>query len=276
MYETNTAAANKVTAAIDETSAAFLGRWNRLVSTTNWEKGRIIHEWRQALVDAKAPSAEYSDDAWSRRVGSVTGQHVGRLRRVYERFGGVHQDFSGLYWSHFQAAIDWNDAEMWLEGAIQNRWSVADMRRERWQAFGGLEAERPQENDIVLAEVDEDADMPEARRLGLVDSSGGNTSAFDGSSGPRYDGPDFGDEPESASHQTGEAAIDSADRGRISAVPPVKPFADLPALPDDLSDAFENFKLGILRHKTAGWQEVSCADVIRTLEALKALANAPA
>jgi hypothetical protein len=198
------------------------------------------------------------------------------LRRVYERFGGVHQDYSGLYWSHFQAAIDWNDAEMWLEGAIQNRWSVADMRRERWQAFGGLEAERPQESDIVPAEVDEDSDMPEARRLGLVDSNGRNSSPLDGSSGPRYDGPDFGDEPVSASHQTGEALIDSADRGRISAVPPVKPFADLPALPDDLSDAFENFKLGILRHKTGGWHDVSCADVLRSLDSLKALATAPA
>jgi hypothetical protein len=270
MYDTNSAVS-----AIDETSAAFLGRWNRLVSTTNWEKGRIIHEWRQALVDAKAPSAEYSDDAWSRRVGSVTGQHVGRLRRVYERFGGVHQDYSGLYWSHFQAAIDWNDAEMWLEGAIQNRWSVADMRRERWQAFGGSEAERPKECDIVPAEIDEDAELPEIHRLGLV-SSNGDAAPFDGPSGPRYDGPDFGDEPGSTSQRTGELGIDSADRGSATAVPPVQPFADLPTLPDDLTDAFESFKLGILRHKTSGWKDVSCVDVLRSLDALKALATAPA
>ena len=43
-----------------------------------------------------------------------------------------------------------------------------------------------------------------------------------------------------------------------------------------LTDAFESFKLGILRHKTASWQEVSCADVLRSLDALKALATAPA
>jgi hypothetical protein len=270
MFDTNSAVS-----AIDETSAAFLGRWNRLVSTTNWEKGRIIHEWRQALVDAKAPSAEYSDDALSRRVGSVTGQHVGRLRRVYERFGGVHQDYSGLYWSHFQAAIDWNDAEMWLEGAIQNRWSVADMRRERWQAFGGSEAERPKESDIVPAEIDEDAELPEIHRLGLV-SSNGDAAPFDGPSGPRCDGPDFGDEPGSTSQRTGELGIDSADRGSATAVPPVQPFADLPTLPDDLTDAFESFKLGILRHKTSGWKDVSCVDVLRSLDALKALATAPA
>ncbi len=129
--------------AIDEASRSYLGQWNRLISTTNWEKGRIIHEWRQALIAADAPAGEYSDDAWSRRVGNVTGQHVGRLRRVYERFGGVYQDYSGLYWSHFQAAIDWNDAEMWLEGSVQNRWSVDQMRRERWQAFGATQGQQP-------------------------------------------------------------------------------------------------------------------------------------
>src|SRR5687767_12291642 len=116
---------------IDEATAPFLGRWNRLVSTTNWEKGCIIHDWRDALIASDAPAAEYSDDAWSSRVGSVTPQHVGRLRRVFDRFGNAHDNYAGLYWSHFQAAIDWNDAEMWLEGAVQNRWSVAAMRRER-------------------------------------------------------------------------------------------------------------------------------------------------
>ena len=29
-------------------SDSFVGRWNTLVSTTNWEKGRIIQQWREA------------------------------------------------------------------------------------------------------------------------------------------------------------------------------------------------------------------------------------
>ena len=67
-------------------SAAFVGRWNELISTTNWDKGRIICEWRDALVESQASSLEYSDEAWSKLVGNVTPQHVGRLRRVYQRF----------------------------------------------------------------------------------------------------------------------------------------------------------------------------------------------
>jgi hypothetical protein len=269
MYDSNTAVA-----AIDETTAPFLGQWNRLISTTNWEKGRIIHEWRGALIKANAPAADYSDDAWSRRVGNVTGQHVGRLRRVYERFGGVHQDYAGLYWSHFQAAIDWNDAEMWLEGAIQNRWSVADMRRERWQAFGGLEDQRPREQDIVAAEPDEDAEPVETHPLSLVGPGADLAiSPFDGPAGPRFEGPDFGDEP---SPSAGRAEGLLLEGNGAPALPSVQPFAELPSLPEDISDAFESFKLAILRHKTGGWQDVSCNDVLRSLDALKALATAPA
>ena len=91
-------------ALVDHASEQYLGQWKRLVSTTNWEKGRIIHQWRLALAAADAPTADYCDDAWSHRVGNVTPQHVGRLRRVFERFAAQRDDYPGLYWSHFQAA----------------------------------------------------------------------------------------------------------------------------------------------------------------------------
>jgi len=141
---------------LDTASQPFVGRWNQLVSTTNWEKGRIILQWREALVAAAAPAIEYSDEAWSRRVGAVTGQHVGRLRRVYERFGDAADKYEGLYWSHFQAALDWQDAEMWLEGAVQNNWSVSQMRRTRWETLGAVAADQPRDEDIVTTELDED------------------------------------------------------------------------------------------------------------------------
>jgi hypothetical protein len=70
-------------ALIDRTSEQFLGQWKRLVSTTNWQKGEIIHDWREAMRASGMPSSEWSDEAWSRRVGNVTAQHVGRLRRAF-------------------------------------------------------------------------------------------------------------------------------------------------------------------------------------------------
>jgi hypothetical protein len=249
-------------------SQPFVGRWNRLVSTTNWEKGRVVCQWREALVAQGLPLGEYSDEAWSRLVGGVTGQHVGRLRRVYQRFGRVQEQYPGLYWSHFQAALDWDDAEMWLEGAQASGWSVAQMRETRWETLGKLEADRPRLEDVIAAELDEDFET--ARSQPLTPAIAGEYSDI---SGPRHEGPDFGDEPDL--HAGRDPALGEAFTGAADAIPLVRPFEDLPELPDDLAEAFDAMKLAILRHKSDGWQAIAASDVLRTLDALKALVAAP-
>jgi len=251
-------------------SQPFVGQWNRLVSTTNWEKGRIILKWREALIAQGVPVTEYSDEAWSRLVGGVTGQHAGRLRRVAHRFGQSHEQYPGLYWSHFQAAIEWNDAEMWLEGAAQSGWSVADMRDQRWRTLGEVAADKPRPEDAISGETDEDFEP--ARRQEPIPQS--ITGEYDEISGPRHEGPDFGDEDERGSTASGAATEwDTSAAG--PAVEMVRPFENLPDLPDDLADAFDSMKLAILHHKQAGWQSIASADVLRTLDALKALVTAP-
>ena len=124
-------------ALIDQTSEQFLGQWKRLVSTTNWEKGQIIHGGARPCARV-VPASEFLDDAWSRRVANVTPQHVGRLRRVFERFAAARGNYPGLYWSHFQAALDWDDAEMWLEGAVHSDWSISEMLEKRWEVAGTM------------------------------------------------------------------------------------------------------------------------------------------
>ncbi len=264
---------------IEETSLPYVGRWNRLVSTTNWEKGRIIHEWRSALIASGAPATEYSDDAWSRIVGGLSGQHIGRLRRVYERFGAVYQDYEGLYWSHFQAALDWDDAEMWLEGAIQNNWSVSQMRRSRWESLGAVAGSEPTDADLEPSGEDfVSIDLPpgagrsaEAKR----DDSPGPADAFDAE--PRSPaGPDFGDQDDApgALRIVGEELASAGD-APIGAESAVAPFANLPVLPPDMAEAFEAFQLSILRHKAKNWHEVGLEDVLECLDALKLLAQSP-
>ncbi len=56
----------------------------------------------------------------------------------------------------------------------------------------------------------------------------------------------------------------------------VRPFAHLASLPADVNDAFEAYKLCILRHRLSGWQEISCDDMLASLDALKQLALSPA
>jgi hypothetical protein len=257
---------------LDHASLPFVGQWNHLVSNTNWEKGRIIQQWREALQESGASPTEYSDDAWSRRVGGVTGQHVGRLRRVFQRFGLSYSDYPSLYWSHFQAAVEWTDAEMWLEGAVQNGWSVSQLRHQRWETMGALEP-APSADEVLSNELDEDfepaAGTPPARE--------GARPGADVPSGPRAEGPDFGEDadgvPARSAHEASRPL--EADEEPASTIDFVRPFAELSELPEDLSTAFEAFKLAILHHKLDQWQSISRDDVLASLDALKQLVVAP-
>lgn len=265
-----------------EASEPFVGQWSRLISRTNWEKGKIIAEWRERLIAAEAAPSDYADEAWSRLVGQVTAQHVGRLRRTYVRFGSVNESYAGLYWTHFLAALEWNDAETWLEGASLNHWSVNAMRVQRWEALGGPQEAKPVAGEVVASEPDED--VPTAASLN--DAQGIATEIrdpaefdADAGSGPTHEGPDFGDEPNAHygdadeshdSEPTDEEIAAAADSPAAQ-----RPFEKLPPLPDDLREAFESYKLAILHHKLKEWSEVSPDDVVASLRALEQLAMAP-
>jgi hypothetical protein len=266
---------------VESASQPFVGRWNHLVSNTNWEKGRIIFQWREALVSAEAPASEHSDDAWSRRVGGITAQHVGRLRRVSQRFGTTYSEYDGLFWSHFQAALDWDDAEMWLEGAVQNGWPVSQMRRNRWETLGAVAEQEPREDEVVTSELDEDF---EPAINSAPDEKTVEPSYSEVQAGPRPDGPDFGDEEDDrrggsgkqlSSDEDPQGAAIYADENDRETIEFVQPFANLAELPEDLGEAFESYKLAILRHKSDDWAQITRDDMLGTLEALKQLVLAP-
>jgi hypothetical protein len=253
---------------IETASAPYLGRWNHLVSTTNWEKGRIICEWREALLSAGASAPSVTDEAWSRRVGNLTPQHCGRLRRVWQKFGNVRDLYPGLYWSHFQAVLDWPDAEMWLEGAVQNAWSIAQMAQQRSTTLGALEG-LPGGEDLAVGEMDEDAPVDPNQPPEAICSSPGEVHEAAETDSDRADAArqDAGD----------DALLDASDScAEGSVAEPFRPFAALPPLPDDLSDAVEAFKLAIVRHRQAGWEEISCQQVLAVLDALGQFASQPA
>ncbi|MEN6457897.1 MAG: hypothetical protein ABFC63_03125 [Thermoguttaceae bacterium] len=253
-----------------EASTQYVGRWNRLVSTTNWEKGRIISEWRAALEEAGTSEAQFTDEAWSRQVGGVTPQHVGRLRRVFERFGEVHPQYAGLYWSHFLAALDWDDAEMYLEGAVQNQWSVSQMRNQRWEATGGAPELAPRNANPFDAEPDEDfAASSDDRPPFTISESLGEVHDAD-------DYFDVDDSPAEPRDRRDDAETPRSVADASPTAPPVRPFEALPTLPADFNEAFDLFKLAVLNHKVSGWRDIARDDVLAVLESLRQLVLAPA
>ena len=226
----------------------------------------------------RAP-AEYADEAWSRLVGNVTGQHVGRLRRVAERFDALRAQLTALFWSHFQAALDWSDAEMWLEGASQSGWSVAEMRRRRWDTLSAVEADLRGAEEAVTEPTDEDFDPAAADAEPVLppgdDPQGGDRSSHD----PDRAAADRLSLPTGAGdHESRDAADAPFDADPPTETPHVapRPFAHLAEMPDDLGEAFEAFKLAIIRHKFAGWQAIGRDDLVAAIDALRELALAPA
>ena len=259
-------------AAPADVAGRFIGQWSRLVSTTNWEKGRIICQWRDALVAAAAAAADYSDEAWSQLVGGVTSQHVGRLRRVFQRFGDAFDQYDGLYWSHFQAAIDWEDAEMWLEGAILQNWSVSQMRGKRWETVGKPGEQAPFDETAESDELDDDA-------MEVSDDeafAGGVSSVEKSSDAPKSraandDADDSADEPAARSASGG----DDRPTGQATAKQRSRLAVEVDDLPDDLADAFEQFKLAIITQRRLRWSETTPSAVIECLDALRELTLAP-
>lgn len=251
----------------------YVDRWNRLISQTNWHKGRIIAEWRQAMIAAGAPPTGYSDEAWASRVGGITSQHVGRLRRVWERFGQVFSGYRGLYWSHFQAALDWDDAEMWLEGAVQNGWSISQMRERRTEALGRTVEVQPAEPEPWTSEEEAESDG----HLLQVRPAANDESGSD----QRSDEFDDLDNLDNLDDRRAADPTDPADGGPATAssaaagAPAIRPFESLPPLPPDVAEAFEAMKLAIVSRRISGWSDIARDDLLSVLEALRQLALAP-
>ncbi|MDO4575446.1 MAG: hypothetical protein Q4D98_09580 [Planctomycetia bacterium] len=282
------------TALAAEASREYVGQWNRLVSTTNWEKGRVIFQWRESMKESGAPAREYSDDAWSKAVGNVTSQHVGRLRRVYERFEDIRDNYTGLFWSHFQAVLDWEDAETWLDGASDQHWSVAQMRKQRWIALGAPPDLKPKEADIFV-EMDEDVAVgldsaalsgengrvvfPLDSRMSEFEAEGVVSNSARGlRENPEKPHADSDRKEKTAAADVETMLGDTAgkspaeiEKGMKESVLPTRLFSDLPPLPSDLEEAMEMFKLAILNHKLANWSQIPKEDVQLVLDMLKQL-----
>lgn len=267
-------------------SEPFVGQWHELISRTNWEKGRIISEWRRALVDSGVPATAYSDEAWAQQVGGVTAPHVGRLRRVYDQFGATCESYPKLSWTHFLIAMDWDDAPLWLQGASDGGWSVSGMRKQRWETLGGGPEEDPSASTLAVQDLDEDFVSVDTGAEASTPNfpqpaqGGGKEKNYDDepngiSSGPVSEGPDFGDEESLNAFPTATVMTpaDGADADDSPGVL-VQPFAGLPALPDDLADAVELLKLAVVRHKASGWQSVDVDTVRSYLSAFLVLIDA--
>ena len=104
-----------------ESEADLISRAQTAVSQCNWEVGECAAVWTKRFARGR------TDADFAELVG-LSPDQVYQRRRVWETFGDVYGSYPGLKWSHFYAALNWDDAAECLQWAQDIGATVAEMR----------------------------------------------------------------------------------------------------------------------------------------------------
>ena len=118
--------------AADATEQDLVRTAQTAVSRCNWVVGRCAAEWTRRYSRGR------TDADFAQLVG-LSADQVYQRRRVWETFGDVVESYPSLKWSHFYAAVSWDDAPECLGWASENDATVSEMRAWR-RALRGEEA----------------------------------------------------------------------------------------------------------------------------------------
>lgn len=123
----------------EETEAGLIARAQMAVSRCNWEVGECAAIWTKRFSRGR------TDSDFATLV-SLSADQVYQRRRVWETFADVYQNYPGLKWSHFYAAINWDDSAECLQWAQDVQAGVAEMKAwRRAQRGEDLDVRAPDE-----------------------------------------------------------------------------------------------------------------------------------
>ena len=112
-----------------ETEDQLLQRAREALSQCNWEIGECAAQWTERYARGR------TDADFGGLIG-LSGDQVYQRRRVWETFSDVHENYSRLKWSHFYAALNWDDAADCLQWAEDMHATVAEMKAWRRAQHG--------------------------------------------------------------------------------------------------------------------------------------------
>lgn len=106
---------------VSETEAELIARARESLSDCHWTVGECAGKWTKKYAKGRT-------DADFGALVFLSGDQVYQRRRVWEMFGDVRSNYTGLRWSHFYCALNWDDSSECLQWAIENEATVAEMR----------------------------------------------------------------------------------------------------------------------------------------------------
>lgn len=124
----------------EESEASLIARAQTAVSRCNWEVGECAAIWTKRFSRGRT-------DADFAALVSLSADQVYQRRRVWETFADVYQNYPSLKWSHFYAAINWDDSAECLQWAEDVQAGVAEMKAwRRVQRGEELDSPSPEES----------------------------------------------------------------------------------------------------------------------------------
>jgi hypothetical protein len=126
-----------------DTEEQLIQRARQALSRCNWEIGECAAQWTKRYARGR------SDADFGALIG-LSGDQVYQRRRVWETFSDVQEQYPALKWSHFYAALNWDDAAECLQWAQEMQATVAETKAWR-RAQHGEDLTAPAGEDAGLA-----------------------------------------------------------------------------------------------------------------------------
>lgn len=112
-----------------ESEADLVNRAREALSRCHWEIGECADKWTERYSRGR------TDADFGALIG-LSGDQVYQRRRVWQRFGEIADQFENLRWSHFYAALNWDDADDCLKWADDVKATVIQMKAWRRAQHG--------------------------------------------------------------------------------------------------------------------------------------------
>ncbi|HEV8004270.1 MAG TPA: hypothetical protein VGP63_30685 [Planctomycetaceae bacterium] len=106
---------------VKETEEELISKAQSAVSQSNWVVGECADKWTQRYARGRG------DGDFAALLG-LTADQVFQRRRVWQTFADVYNNYPALKWSHFYAALTWDDAPECLQWADENQSTVSEMK----------------------------------------------------------------------------------------------------------------------------------------------------
>jgi hypothetical protein len=118
----------------------LIERAQEALNQCNWVIGECAAQWTKRYAKGR------TDNDFGARIG-LSGDQVYQRRRVWETFSDAYTDYTNVKWSHFYAALNWDDAAECLQWADEMQATVAETKA--WR--------RAQRGEDLTEQADDDA-----------------------------------------------------------------------------------------------------------------------